>query len=97
MQSYLNFSALLKSAKLVLTDGGSIQEECAYLNKPCLILRNRTERPDGLGRNARLWGFEDSAAEEYLSWAESLVGAEAEQWPRPSAKIVDALMEHGGY
>lgn len=98
MQTYLNFSALLKSAKLVITDGGSIQEECAYLNKPCLILRKRTERPDGLGRNARLWGFEDTtAAHKYLSWADSLVSAGPEQWPRPSAKIVDALMEHGGY
>ena len=95
MQNYLNFAALLKSAKLVLADGGSIQEECAYLNKPCLILRNRTERSDGLGRNARLWGFEDTAAERYLSWAESLAGTEPEQWPRPTAQIVDAMVADG--
>ncbi|MHC4260429.1 MAG: UDP-N-acetylglucosamine 2-epimerase [Planctomycetota bacterium] len=95
MQDYLNFSALLRSAKLVLTDGGSIQEECAYLGKPCLILRKKTERPDGLGRNAVLWGFEDGAAEEFLSQADSLAVGESAQWPRPSAQIVEALIEMG--
>ena len=95
MQNYLNFGALLRSAKLVLTDGGSIQEECAYLNKPCLILRNKTERPDGLGQNAMLWGFEDSAAEEFLAQADSLARGEVSQWPRPSAQIAEALIEMG--
>jgi len=95
MQNYLNFAALLKSAKLVLTDGGSIQEECAYLGKPCLILRNKTERPDGLGRNAVLWGFEDSAAEGFLSRADSLACGEVGRWPRPSAQIAEALIEMG--
>jgi UDP-N-acetylglucosamine 2-epimerase len=95
MQDYLNFSALLRSAKLVLTDGGSIQEECAYLGKPCLILRNKTERPDGLGRNAVLWGFEDDVAEKFLSQADSLAAGESAQWPRPSAQIVEALIEMG--
>jgi len=95
MQNYLNFSALLKSAKLVLTDGGSIQEECAYLNKPCLILRNKTERPDGLGQNAMLWGFEDTAADEFLSRADSLARGEAVQWPRPSAQIAETLVKMG--
>ena len=95
MQNYLNFGALLRSAKLVLTDGGSIQEECAYLNKPCLILRNKTERPDGLGQNAMLWGFEDSAAEEFLAQADSLARGEVSQWPRPSAQIAEALIKMG--
>jgi len=95
MQTYLNFAALLKSAKLVLTDGGSIQEECAYLNKPCLILRTRTERRDGLGRNAMIWGFEDRAVDEFLSQAESAASSETGQWPRPSQQIVNILVEMG--
>ena len=95
MQNYLNFSSLLRSAKLVLTDGGSIQEECAYLNKPCLILRNKTERPDGLGQNAMLWGFEDSVMEGFLSQADSAASAKPREWPRPSAMIVDALIQYG--
>lgn len=35
-------------APWVVTDGGSIQEECAVLGIPTLLWRARTERPDGL-------------------------------------------------
>ncbi len=94
MQEYMNFTALLRSAKIVLTDGGSIQEECAYLNKPCLILRKKTERPDGLGKNAILWGFNDSTTDEFLAKADSLSAGPCD-WPRPSAEIVDTLVAHG--
>ncbi|MBN2457249.1 MAG: UDP-N-acetylglucosamine 2-epimerase [Sedimentisphaerales bacterium] len=96
MQEYMNFTALLRSAKMVITDGGSIQEECAYLNKPCLILRKKTERPDGLGKNAVLWGFEDKIVDEFLSRTEVLASAGPCDWPRPSVEIVDALIEYGG-
>lgn len=95
MQDYMNFTMLMKSAKMVFADGGSIQEECAYLNKPCLILRNKTERSDGLGKNAVLWGFDDSVADEFLLNVESLAGEGTEQLPSPSAEIVDALMKYG--
>jgi len=95
MQDYMNFAALLRSARMVLADGGSIQEECAYLNKLCLILRNKTERPDGLGKNAMLWGFEDKTVDEFLSRAEAPASAGLSGWPRPSAEIVDALVAHG--
>jgi UDP-N-acetylglucosamine 2-epimerase len=96
MQDYVNFTALMRAAKMVLADGGSIQEECAYLNKPCLILRNKTERPDGLGRNAVLWNFDDSVAQDFLVRAEALCSPETPDWPRPSAEIVEALIEYAG-
>lgn len=95
MQDYCDFVALIKAAQIVLTDGGSIQEECAYLNKPCLILRKTTERPDGLGKNARLWGFDNSAAETFLAETKSLKPADTSQLPHPSAKIVDTLIQMG--
>jgi UDP-N-acetylglucosamine 2-epimerase (non-hydrolysing) len=42
---YLDFLALLASAKLVITDSGGIQEETTYLGIPCLTMRENTERP----------------------------------------------------
>ena len=45
---YYDFIHLLKKSILVLTDSGSIQEEAAYLGKPIFILRECSERLDGI-------------------------------------------------
>jgi len=45
---YLNFIFLLSNCKYLLVDGGSIQEESLVFKKPCIILRKRTERKEGL-------------------------------------------------
>lgn len=44
----IDFHNILARCCLVLTDSGGIQEEAAALNKPLLVLRNTTERPEGL-------------------------------------------------
>jgi UDP-N-acetylglucosamine 2-epimerase (non-hydrolysing) len=45
---YSEFVAALDGAALVLTDSGGIQEECAALGKPVLVLRGDTERPEAV-------------------------------------------------
>lgn len=45
---YFALVYLLKRACLVLTDSGGIQEEAASLGKPVLVLRENTERPEGV-------------------------------------------------
>ena len=40
---------ILKDAKLVITDSGGIQEECAFLNKKAIVCRKTTERQESLG------------------------------------------------
>jgi UDP-N-acetylglucosamine 2-epimerase (non-hydrolysing) len=47
-QDYLTMIHLMKAATLVLTDSGGIQEEATGLGKPALVLREKTERPEGL-------------------------------------------------
>src|SRR5581483_12192850 len=51
---YFEFIKILSGSEFIATDGGSNQEEAYYLGKPCLILRNVTERVEGLGENALL-------------------------------------------
>lgn len=45
---YLPLVHLLKEATLVLTDSGGLQEEAPGLGKPVLVLRDVTERPEGV-------------------------------------------------
>lgn len=42
---YLEFLALEKHAKVVITDSGGVQEETTALNVPCITIRKNTERP----------------------------------------------------
>lgn len=58
-QDYLPFLYLQKHSYLVLTDSGGVQEEAPSLGKPVLVLRENTERPEGVaGGTARLVGTE---------------------------------------
>lgn len=45
---YVPFVHLMKRAHIILTDSGGIQEEAPSLNKPVLILREVTERPEAV-------------------------------------------------
>jgi len=45
---YISLVHLLKHAFLILTDSGGIQEEATGLGVPCLVLREVTERPEGI-------------------------------------------------
>ncbi len=47
-QDYSNFVALMAHCRLVLTDSGGVQEEAPSLGKPVLVMRDTTERPEGV-------------------------------------------------
>ncbi len=54
---YLSFVDLLSRCHLILTDSGGLQEEASALSKPLLVLREKTERPEGIAAGtARLVG-----------------------------------------
>jgi UDP-N-acetylglucosamine 2-epimerase (non-hydrolysing) len=47
-QGYRTFVALMAHCRLILTDSGGVQEEAPSLGKPVLVMRDTTERPEGI-------------------------------------------------
>ena len=59
---YEQFVGLMKHAYLILTDSGGVQEEAPSLGKPVLVMRETTERNEGIAAgNAELVGTEREA------------------------------------
>ncbi len=52
--SFTEFLGLEQNADCILSDSGTVPEECAILKKPCVLLRDSTERPELLEVNAML-------------------------------------------
>lgn len=56
---YPHFARLLSISDIMLTDSGGVQEEAPALGKPVLVMRETTERPEGVtAGTARLVGTE---------------------------------------
>lgn len=83
-QPYDRFLALLSRAHLVLTDSGGVQEEAPSFDVPVLVMRNRTERPEGVAAGcARLVGVD---AEHIVDAADELLVDDALHARMASAK-----------
>lgn len=92
LPSYRKFVGLLASARFVITDGASLQEECAALGVPTLLWRAYTERPDGLDRNVVLAGYDPATIERFLDDPEAWRHPIDRLATRPSAVILDAVI-----
>jgi UDP-N-acetylglucosamine 2-epimerase (non-hydrolysing) len=67
-QGYRNFVALMAHSRLVLTDSGGVQEEAPSLGKPVLVMRDTTERPEGVAAGtALLTGPKAAAIVDYAT------------------------------
>ena len=74
----LDFHNFLARCYLVLTDSGGIQEEAPGLGKPVIVMRNTTERPEGVKAGTlRLVGTEEQ--DIYRSFSELLNNKESYQ------------------
>jgi len=71
---YPHFARLLAIAHLMLTDSGGVQEEAPALGKPVLVMRETTERPEGVAAGtAKLVGTD---ADRIVREAERLLDDE---------------------
>ncbi len=100
---YLPMIHLLNAATLVLTDSGGIQEEATGLGKPALVLREKTERPEGVEAGVlRLVGTDSarivSEASVFLDsgsiWKSRVHGVNPFGDGHAAERIAQAILEH---
>jgi UDP-N-acetylglucosamine 2-epimerase (non-hydrolysing) len=98
---YAPFAWLMQRSTLILTDSGGIQEEAPSLGKPVLVMRNTTERPEGVQAGlVKLVGSDEHRIVDGVSTALAHGG---ERPPianpygdgRASGRILDALLSCG--
>ncbi len=94
---YLDMVALLKDAKVVMTDSGGIQEETTALGVPCLTLRDNTERPITVSEGTNTLVGSDPARLPALlgqALARTASGSRPEKWDgRAGERVLRALSD----
>ncbi len=82
---YAEMVALMGASELIVTDSGGLQEEGAALGVPVVVLRNVTERPEGVATGAlKLAGNTPAQVEAVLRPLLSDAGARAAMRNRPN-------------
>jgi UDP-N-acetylglucosamine 2-epimerase (non-hydrolysing) len=64
---FFDFVRVEERSSFVVTDSGGSQEECYYLDLPCLVHRVKTERREGLGENALLSEMRTEVLRDFLA------------------------------
>ena len=90
---YGEFVRLLKNAQFMVSDGGGNQEEAYYLGLPCLIIREHTERREGLGENVVLAQNNEKIIMDFLRNYRNYKSKPVRSKIRPSKVIVDYLLK----
>ena len=98
----LDFHNFMKAAYIILSDSGGVQEEAPSLGKPVLVLRDTTERPEGIEAGTlKLVGTSEEAVYEETKklLTDKKAYAEMSEAKNPygdgfaSKYIVDAIIE----
>lgn len=89
---YLDFIEVLDKSEFIITDGGGNQQECYYLGKPCLLLRNVTEGNEGLGGNVLLSNNDASIIREFIANYKQYQTPPVRATVSPSSMIADVLI-----
>ena len=102
----IEFHNLMNKSYLILTDSGGIQEEAPSLGKPVLVLRDTTERPEGVKAGTlKLVGTDE---QEIYNQTKKLLDSKEEYQKmakasnpygdgKASKKIVDAIIDYFKY
>ena len=91
LQPYPEFVSRIAASEFVVTDGGSIQEECHYLGVPCLLARSESERHEGIGDGVVIGAFDDAILDDFLRTYPTLRKRQRVANTAPSMRIVNEL------
>jgi UDP-N-acetylglucosamine 2-epimerase (non-hydrolysing) len=92
---FFDFVRVERRSAFVVTDSGGSQEECYYLDLPCLVHRVKTERREGLGENALLSQMRAEVLQDFLSDPSRFRRRGPLPVASPSEVIVDDLERRG--
>ncbi len=92
--TYVPFMQLIARSRLVISDGGSNQEELSYLGIPTLLMRMATERQEGLDENVSLGRFDPKRITRAIDGVDTTPSKRTTTLPShyPSGIIVDDLL-----
>lgn len=88
---YFEFMKLVYHSDFVISDGGSNQEECFYMGKPCLLLRKTTERQEGLSANVVISEYKQQIVDKFLNEYQKMKGGVLDALSSPVKIIVDNI------
>lgn len=93
--SYVPFVDLMRRADLLLSDSGGIQEEAPALGKPVLVMRQTTERPEGVKAGVAFLVGTDPVA--IVRKTQEVLGAVFPKWSpygdgKASGRIAEAVL-----
>ena len=87
---FFDFISLSSNARCVLSDSGTVPEECAIMNVPCVILRETTERPEMLEAGSSLLAGTEATA---ILRGLKLVLATPPRWTPPAEYLAENVSE----
>lgn len=87
---FFEFVQLERRCLFAVTDSGGSQEECYYLDRPCLIHRRRTERREGLGETSILSGLDPRVLGKFLENP----SVHRRRTQLPAASPTEIIVEH---
>jgi UDP-N-acetylglucosamine 2-epimerase (non-hydrolysing) len=87
---FFDFVKLEKNAKLVLTDSGTVQEECCIFGIPNVTVRDVTERPETLEAGSNIVSGADT---DSIIRCVEIASNETPEWTPPQEYLITNVAE----
>lgn len=94
---YENYLKAILNSEFVMTDGGGNQEELYHLGKPTLVLRDETERQEGIGQTALISKLDMDTVKHFVANYKEYQKPRVKRDVSPTQIIIDNIEVFGGH